>query len=202
MKRTVLRSGYTLVEMLIASVLVAALMSVVWGMMSMYNSYLTAGQSQAVEQQLVRSIMQMIESDLQSVSVTDTNPKIVPALAFSDASLTDMQQQSGSVLDPIDNAALVPEEPSIFAGLATGNTLAIPGAVSLVGNGSSVKLSIEQRLNDDSRLLNLGSPSTGTMASAGDLADPTAAVAPEEVQTFEDSASVEGVARTWLSIKL
>ena len=29
------RGGYTLVEMLIASVLVAALMSVVWGMMSM-----------------------------------------------------------------------------------------------------------------------------------------------------------------------
>ncbi len=195
MKRTALRSGYTLVEMLIASVLVAALMSVVWGMMSMYNSYLTAGQSQAIEQQLVRSLMQMIENDLQSVSVTDTNTKVVSALAFSDTSLTDMQQPSSPVLDPIaDNATLVPEEPSILAGLATGNTLAIPGGVSLIGNGSSVKLSIEQRLYDDRSLLILDSPSTGIVASAGDVADPTAAVAPEGVQTFEDSISVEGVA--------
>ena len=186
--------GYTLIEMQIASVLVAALMSVVWGMMSMYNSYLTAGQSQAVEQQLIRSVVQLIENDLQSVAVTDTNPKIVPSLEFSDLSLTEMQQASFA-LDPFaDNAALTQEEPSVFAGLATGNTLSIPGGVSLVGNGSSVKLSIAQRMNDDRPLLNLGSPFSGTSIPAGDVAVPNTAIASETVRSIEDSTSVEGVA--------
>ena len=44
-----LRSAYTLAEMLIAMILVAALMSVTWAVMSMYNSLLTAGQSQTTE---------------------------------------------------------------------------------------------------------------------------------------------------------
>ncbi len=63
------RTAYTLIELLIAAVLVAALMTVVWGMMSMYNSYLTAGQGQAAEQQLVRSLFQLLMDDLQSVSL-------------------------------------------------------------------------------------------------------------------------------------
>ena len=194
MKRAQSRNGYTLVEMLIASVLVAALMSVVWGMMSMYSSYLTAGQSQAVEQQLIRSIVQLIENDLQSVAVTDTNPTIVPSLEFSDLSLTELQQSS-FVPDPLASDAALPlEEPSVFAGIATGNTLAIPGGVSLVGNGSSVKLSIQQRLNDERPLPNRGSPATGNAVSADDIANPSATVSPEAVPDFEDSTSIEGVA--------
>ncbi|MDG2127612.1 MAG: type II secretion system protein GspJ [Fuerstiella sp.] len=61
------RSGYTLVEMLIAMILVATLMSVAWGVMSMYNSLLTAGQSQTTEQQLVRSLFQIMSEDFSAV---------------------------------------------------------------------------------------------------------------------------------------
>ncbi|MDG1893410.1 MAG: type II secretion system protein GspJ [Fuerstiella sp.] len=64
-----LRSAYTLAEMLIAMILVAALMSVTWGVMSMYNSLLTAGQSQTTEQQLVRSLFQILSEDLSAVSL-------------------------------------------------------------------------------------------------------------------------------------
>ncbi len=38
--------GYTLIEMIISMVLVSALMSSVWGVMSMSNSLLTAGRAQ------------------------------------------------------------------------------------------------------------------------------------------------------------
>ncbi len=64
-----LSRGYTLAEMLIAMILVAALMSVVWGVMSMYNSLLTAGQSQTTEQQLVRSLFQIFSEDLSAVTL-------------------------------------------------------------------------------------------------------------------------------------
>ncbi|MBL8818696.1 MAG: prepilin-type N-terminal cleavage/methylation domain-containing protein [Planctomyces sp.] len=70
------RHGYTLMEMLIAAVLIAALMSVIWGMMSMYNAYLTAGRRQAVERQLVRALFQTVSDDIQNLAVIDSNPKI------------------------------------------------------------------------------------------------------------------------------
>ena len=68
------RRGYTLAEMLIAMILVAALMSVVWGVMSMYNSLLTAGQSQTTEQQLVRSLFQIMSEDLSAVTLNAGEP--------------------------------------------------------------------------------------------------------------------------------
>lgn len=73
------RAGYTLIEMLIASVLVATLMTAVWGMMSMYNSYLVVGQNQSREQQLVRSLFQLIADDLQSVALPDSGRSVVPS---------------------------------------------------------------------------------------------------------------------------
>ncbi len=70
------RAAYTLMEMLISSVLIAALMSVIWGMLSMYNGYLTAGRQQSVERQLIRSVFSSLESDVRQVAVADTNPRV------------------------------------------------------------------------------------------------------------------------------
>ncbi len=61
------RAGFTLLEMLIAAVLVSALMSAVWGIMSLYNSMLTAGQDEVTEQQLVRSLFQLMSEDFSTV---------------------------------------------------------------------------------------------------------------------------------------
>ena len=65
------RSGYTLIELLIASVLVATLMSAVWGLMSMYNTWLTAGQTETASQQMSRSLFELIRNDIMSVAAAD-----------------------------------------------------------------------------------------------------------------------------------
>ncbi len=196
---TLNRGGYTLVEMLIASVLVAALMSVVWGMMSMYNGYLTAGQAQATEQQLTRSLLQMLERDLQSVSAPDTNPKVVPSLEMMSESTAFSDEPPGPpvepfAVDPLRTGTDVSlDEPSVFAGLASGDTLAIPSEVSLVGNSLSMKLSIEQPTTDTSPVAKPTSDNPNTSASVGDPAMPAATPTPEPIASPEDSISVEGV---------
>jgi prepilin-type N-terminal cleavage/methylation domain-containing protein len=194
------RGGYTLVEMLIASVLVAALMSVVWGMMSMYNSYLTAGQAQATEQQLTRSLLQMLERDLQSVSAPDTNPKVVPSLEMTNESSALSAEPPAPLVDPFAADPLSSgtdpalNEPSVFAGLASGNSLAIPSQVSLVGNSSSMKLSIEQPTKEIPPVLGETPSPSDTSVPVGDPAFPASTPAPEPVAASEDSISVEGVA--------
>ena len=194
------RGGYTLVEMLIASVLVAALMSVVWGMMSMYNSYLTAGQAQATEQQLTRSLLQMLERDLQSVSAPDTNPTVVPSLEMTNESSALSAEPPAPLVDPFAADPLSSDtdpalnEPSVFAGRASGNSLAIPSQVSLVGNSSSMKLSIEQPTKEIPPVLGATPGPSDTSVPVGDPAFPASTPAPEPVAASEDSISVEGVA--------
>lgn len=189
------RVGYTLVEMLIASVLVAALMSVVWGMMSMYNSYLTAGQAQATEQQLKRSLLQMLERDLQSVSTPDTNPKVVPSLEMASESSAFSDEQPASPLDPLSTGTdLSLDEPSVFAGLVTKETLAIPSQVSLVGNSSSMKLSIEQPTIETSPVASQTPDNSDTTAPIVDPAITAATSTPEPIASPDDSISVEGIA--------
>ena len=66
--------GYTLTEMIIAMVLVSALMSTVWGVMSLYNGLLTAGRDRTSQQQLVRSLFELINDDLTAVNADMTAP--------------------------------------------------------------------------------------------------------------------------------
>lgn len=61
------RAAYTLIEMLIAVSLVAVLMIAVWGLMSMYTTLQNTGAEATAEQQLVRSVLQLIHSDLTTV---------------------------------------------------------------------------------------------------------------------------------------
>lgn len=194
------RGGYTLVEMLIASVLVAALMSVVWGMMSMYNSYLTAGQAQATEQQLTRSLLQMLERDLQSVSAPDTNPKVVPSLEMISESSAFSDEPPAPLVDPFavdppgggTEPAL--DEPSVFAGLVSEETLAIPGQVSLVGNSSSIKLSIQQSTKELRPAASQPPLTSDASEPVVDPAIPAPTPTPEPIALQEDSVSIEGVA--------
>ncbi|HIE97785.1 MAG TPA: prepilin-type N-terminal cleavage/methylation domain-containing protein [Planctomycetes bacterium] len=126
------RRGYTLAEMLIAMILVAALMSVAWGVMSMYNSLLTAGQSQTTEQQLVRSLFQIMSEDLSAVVLK----------AGEQSSL-----QSGSGVD----GGLLPmefdlEEFTAFpdvSGLETGSYDG-PARITLRGSPTAIRLTIRR----------------------------------------------------------
>ena len=63
------RRGYTLIEMLIALVLVVTLMSAAWGLTSLYNRFLTIGRAQATDQQIARSLFQLIQDDVGLVSL-------------------------------------------------------------------------------------------------------------------------------------
>jgi len=63
------RSAYTLIEMLIAVSLVAVLMTAVWGLTSMYATLQTTGANATAEQQLVRSVFQLLQDDLANVSL-------------------------------------------------------------------------------------------------------------------------------------
>lgn len=118
------RSGYTLIELLIASVIVTTLMSTVWGLMSMYNSLLSAGQAKVTEQQLVRSLFQLISEDL-STALTPLDERKITELVFSDedAILSDFQDLEEeelferSVLENTKNSAN-PAAP-IFLGTST-----------------------------------------------------------------------------------
>ena len=65
------RSGYTLMEMLIASVLIASLMSAAWNLLSLYTDFLSAGREAAATQQLARSLFGIVSDDLQQVSLND-----------------------------------------------------------------------------------------------------------------------------------
>ena len=80
------RGGYTLVEVLIASVLIAVLMGAGWNLMSLYGAFMTAGRSDVAERQLARSLFQLIEQDARLVNVPTsrsrdaTFPRTVPEL--------------------------------------------------------------------------------------------------------------------------
>ena len=134
------RSAYTLIEMLIASVLVAALMSVVWSMMSMYNRYLSAGQSQAVEQQLIRSVLDLLEDDLQSVAIADTNPTVTPTMEVNGEPSIETSGEPGTLTDPFSVSV---DELSLFSESRKSNSIESPVRNSLTGNSHSLRLSNE-----------------------------------------------------------
>jgi hypothetical protein len=139
--------------MIIASVLVGALMAVSWGMMSMYGSYLTAGQTQAVEQQLIRSLLQILESDLQSVSQPDITvqiPRTVLALDMTTSDPLDSGADSFSAAADIQTDLLTElsqtslDEPSILSDLSTSAGISPPGTISLKGNSGSLRMAFER----------------------------------------------------------
>ena len=120
------RSGYTLIEMIIAMVLVSALMSSVWGIMSLYNSLLTAGRNRTTQQQLVRSVFQIIEEDLGGVSRQPPDPGIASGPSAVDA-FPDLSTE-------------LPSPADLIAASTTGQPAAQhPAQLSLTGNATALR---------------------------------------------------------------
>ncbi len=196
------RRGYTLIEMLIASVLVAALMSVVWGMMSMYNSYLTAGQTQAVEQQLIRSLLQLLEVDLQNVAIADTNPTIVPVMEDSGSDIPGASSTAAEIVDGArtdslsETSEIFIDEPSVLAGFTAAGALMTPGGISFTGNSSSFRLSMQMLPPQDAfgsgdALMNPNDPSS--TSGAAPSSDPSVLNSSTGLMGV-DGMSVDGMA--------
>lgn len=64
-------AGFTLLEIVIATLLLAVLMGAVWGLLGTYGSLFEEGQARAEQTQLIRSLMEQIGSDLQSAIQDD-----------------------------------------------------------------------------------------------------------------------------------
>ena len=111
-------AGYTLTEMIIAMVLVSALMSTVWGVMSLYNGLLTAGRDRTSQQQLVRSLFELINEDLTAVNADATAPLLSE---FGDAFADSAAEE--------DNAFEAPSLQGPTRQLASG-TLSVTGSAT------------------------------------------------------------------------
>lgn len=187
------RSAYTLIEMLIASVLVAALMSVVWSMMSMYNGYLRAGQLQAVEQQLIRSVLHLLEIDLQGVAIADTNPTVVWA---ADLNINSSVEALGEPRSQTDPFSVNVDELSLFSDTLTSSSGSPPGRISLIGNSHSVRLSIEEVPTAFSPFASISANPSGQIPSGSgiDSLSQTVANNPMPSANDIDAPAIEGVA--------
>ena len=89
------RSGFTLLELLIASLLLVTLMSGVWGLTNLYTGLLSSGRKQVAEQRLARSLEILLTEDLQSVVVPTTQAIRRPAQQLGFPSDTTETTQPG-----------------------------------------------------------------------------------------------------------
>ncbi len=74
------RAGYTLTEVLIATVLVVVLMTACWNLMSLYGSFLKAGRDEVAERQLARSLFQLVEHDIRLINAPTARIDKQPAV--------------------------------------------------------------------------------------------------------------------------
>jgi len=90
-RRNTTRNGFTLLEVIIASSLVATLMLLVWSLFSVYSKLNEKGLRQATELQLVRSLIRQLRSDVHhaiggsdvsagSLSFESTHENLIPLL--------------------------------------------------------------------------------------------------------------------------
>lgn len=61
------RNGFTLVEVLLATVLAAVLLVALWSLLSMYSKAFESGQARTEQAQLARTLLEQVATDLQGV---------------------------------------------------------------------------------------------------------------------------------------
>lgn len=135
------RSGYTLMEMLIASVLIASLMSAAWSLLSLYTDFLSAGRESAATQQLARSLFDIVADDLQQVSLNadETSSVSVAAPVFEPDSFDDeLAGQSFNFENEATEIAPTPLSIDLF--LQSQAEPTVPGSLELIGTSNSLLL--------------------------------------------------------------
>lgn len=192
-------AGYTLIEMLIAMVLVAALMSSMWGILSLYNHLLTSGKERTGQQQLVRSIFQVLDEDLLGVVLPTAEQ--TPSTGSTSPSLLDTADTNSVFSDPLSAVPMSSESAASNSGQQEIGRLALsrPGQMSLVGTSTAMRLAVrrfvepsQQPVSDIDLLNQLGGGSAG---EASALPDGIAARVPEFqmiVYQFESAATASG----------
>ena len=116
------RSGYTLTEVLIATVLVVVLMTACWNLMSLYGSFLKAGRAEVAERQLARSLFQLVEHDFRQINAPTARVQKPAAVPTHVPELTAL----GNLFAPVADVNTLPIN-STDAQFKTDNTLRFEG---------------------------------------------------------------------------
>lgn len=132
------RSGYTLIEMLIAVSLVAVLMTVVWGLMSMYTTLQTVGSEATAEQQLVRSVMQLIQDDLSRVPLSSSEEKARTTDPF--AAFAPVLPSPESSREPAGSTATIFEIADLIRNENSG-----PANIAIRGTSDAIRITVPQQ---------------------------------------------------------
>ena len=140
------RCGYTLIEMIIASVLVVTLMSASWSLLSLYSGFLTAGREQASTRQLARSLLSILSDDLRNVAVPRLERVPVRQPVHFAGGSTDDRSDS-----PADFAEASP-------GHLPVTESAITGTLELIGRPDSIRL-IRRQLSGGASLMEVAAES-------------------------------------------
>lgn len=174
-----LRSGYTLIELLIAAVLTASLMTVIWGLLSMYNGWLTAGRVQSEERQLRRSLRDQLQEDLEAAALMDT---VRDTQFLESAAEVTLVEQEAFTQDATEDPLVSAMEPRLEAEDLTSwlQSLQLPNdlpglpPVSMIGTSTLLRLVVPARVEAmDSHSAQLAAAAVAA-AGAEDAAAPAA----------------------------
>ena len=75
------RFAFTLIEVLLTTVLAATLLAALWSLLSMYSKMFETGHARTEQSQLARALMRQISDDLHSVILTPPKVQRVPVIA-------------------------------------------------------------------------------------------------------------------------
>ena len=91
------RCAFTLIEVLLTTVLAATLLAALWSLLSMYSKMFETGHARTEQSQLARALMRQISDDLHSVILTP--PKVQRVSDISSASPTTPAPAAGKASD-------------------------------------------------------------------------------------------------------
>ena len=129
--------GYTLIEMLIAVSLVVVLLTAVWGLLSMYSTLQTVGAETTAEQQLVRSVMQLMRNDLSKVPLPTADTTATLNDRFAAFDRAEGHQGSGSDHFVEDSFSVVVDINNLWRNENGG-----PANISIHGTADVIKLTV------------------------------------------------------------
>ncbi len=135
-------AAFTLIEVLIASLLTSVLMTLIWSMLSMYSSYLTTGRQQSEDRQLLRSLLQQLQDDLQQTSLAGSGLQV----QFADDVLSEVEVAAAEVAEEevLDlfaaPAEMVQDVDRVRAALGMPGGSFPPVRTSLLGSVDSLRL--------------------------------------------------------------
>jgi hypothetical protein len=176
------RSGYTLLEVLIASLLAVVLLAGLWGLLGIYSGLYETGDAKAKEAQLVRALMQQLSDDLRST-------------------IRASHDQSSTSTGGLDSGAAPSDGEAAQAGLPAPPAASASQRVGLVGGSDYLELDVLQscppdfsRSNGEAR----AGPATSVRPRAIDLRKVVYAFREPRATDDEDSSAQTGLVRRQL----